>query len=555
MVTLYGYVLRELLKTFGLTLLALTALFTLGGGLYNVLKYEGVGAGDLFGFLPMLVPIVLAMVMPIAALFAVTMVYGRLANDNELQACRASGINIHRLFLPALLLSVFVAAFSLMFSDLVVPDLTRRVDGYARANLRDIAFTKFQVSGYVRYERDDGERWLVTAKRVQIPGEQALRKQKLPVDEEITYLLVEEPRFLRIDQNDRIMQFTSARHGLCQFDARRRPLEVTLFVDQARDFDVRGRSVQLKRQQLGPFLIPLEFPRKASMVDLATLSRWRQQPWLVDKLRPDEEAFERLLETQLLYDYCATQVDAHQPIALVDEGNDAWQLTAGDVRLGEKGMWLSGVRLSQVGGDPGRPLYLEAPTAMLRTRPTIDRRTVVELRLEGTADVPVREHNPRASDYEAGRPRASFLPEAAFLIPAFVVREMQEYTPARIFDPAEKLPIPVELAEKRTKLLDKAALQQRKMATVIHFRLGYSSSVLVTIVMAAALGVIFRGARALAAFALGCIPFACVGILMAMGRQLGEKEATQMLSPILTWGGLAALAVADIVILRLGVRR
>jgi len=50
--------------------------------------------------------------MPIAALFATTMVYGRLAADNELQACRAAGINIHCLFLSTVLLSVFVAALA-----------------------------------------------------------------------------------------------------------------------------------------------------------------------------------------------------------------------------------------------------------------------------------------------------------------------------------------------------------------------------------------------------------------------------------------------------------
>ena len=47
MITLHAYVLRELLKTFGLTILALTALFTMGGGLYNVVRSPGVTATSL----------------------------------------------------------------------------------------------------------------------------------------------------------------------------------------------------------------------------------------------------------------------------------------------------------------------------------------------------------------------------------------------------------------------------------------------------------------------------------------------------------------------------
>jgi lipopolysaccharide export system permease protein len=173
MVTLHGYVLRELLKTFALTLVALTALFTMGGGLYNVLRYEGISTGDLFGFIPMLIPIVLTLTMPVAALFAATMVYGRLAADNELLACRAAGVNIHRLFLSALLLAVFVASFTLLFGDLIIPDFVRRLDHYARANLRDIAYQKLQVSGHVRYE-SGGERFLLTARRADIPTDAAL---------------------------------------------------------------------------------------------------------------------------------------------------------------------------------------------------------------------------------------------------------------------------------------------------------------------------------------------------------------------------------------------
>ena len=105
MATLHGYILRELLKTFALALTALTVIFTMGGGLYNIVRYEGVTTADIARLLPLMLPSAITFLMPIAALFAATMVYGRLAADNELTASRASGNNNHRLFLSAGILS------------------------------------------------------------------------------------------------------------------------------------------------------------------------------------------------------------------------------------------------------------------------------------------------------------------------------------------------------------------------------------------------------------------------------------------------------------------
>ncbi|RMF79511.1 MAG: LptF/LptG family permease, partial [Planctomycetota bacterium] len=149
--TLHWYILRELLKTFALTVVALSVLFTMGGGLYNVMRYEGITPGDLFSVMPMLLPIVITLMMPIAALFSVTILYGRLAADNELTACRAAGINVHRLFLAAVVLAVGVTAFSLFATNLVIPRFMQQIEYFARSNIRNIVFNKIRQSGFVRY--------------------------------------------------------------------------------------------------------------------------------------------------------------------------------------------------------------------------------------------------------------------------------------------------------------------------------------------------------------------------------------------------------------------
>jgi len=199
MVTLHTYVLRELLKTFGLALAALTVLFTMGGGLYNIVRYEGVSAGDVFGFVPILIPIVVTLTMPMAALFATAMVYGRLAADNELLACRAAGINIHRLLLAAVLLSVFVAAFSLLFGSFIIPSFMQRIDSFTRSNIRDLVAQQLQQKGFVHRGREGEDRYTFTAEKVDYVSDAALRAKYFEVADGLHYLLVTNPTFLQLN--------------------------------------------------------------------------------------------------------------------------------------------------------------------------------------------------------------------------------------------------------------------------------------------------------------------------------------------------------------------
>jgi hypothetical protein len=46
-----------------------------------------------------------------------------------------------------------------------------------------------------------------------------------------------------------------------------------------------------------------------------------------------------------------------------------------------------------------------------------------------------------------------------------------------------------------------------------------------------------------------------IAILMFMGRQLGENERTAQIGPMIIWGGLTAGLLADLILIRLGVRR
>lgn len=580
MTTLHAYILRELLRSFALTVLALTALFTMGGGLYNVVRYEGVSAADVFGFLPLLLPIVVTLTMPLAALFAATMVYGRLAADNELLACRAAGINVHWLLTSAVLLAVFVALFTLLSGNYVIPDFMRRLDYVVRANVRDLAFQQLRSKGHLRY----GDRYFVTAEQVLgVPAEK-LAERDFPVGPGYSYIYVTAPTFLQLDEAGRAVRFTAAEWGLVQFDTTRSAVQVSFWAGRARDFEVGRRAVEIDGQKIGSVEAPIEFPNKPSWQDLRTLLRWRNEPWHSDKLAKSLDQFRFELLRRRFYEDAVQRLGAGQKIVLLDDSGRRYELSSARAALGETGNpVLADVQVAVFAGDPGpqpdpgarpaaKPPYTRyvAPRAELFTRPLRGgRASMTELRLLRVGQQRVQEYPQGPSAAESGRPlpdRAAELPVAVarestsisldgLQIPAHIVSEVQACGPEALLDPGLELALPGPLADRRAGMWAAAAEFRRKVTALIHFRIGYSLSPLVTVVLGAALGVIFRGARALAAFGLACVPFGTVTVLMIMGRNLAQNLGTEPIGASIIWGGLVAMVVANLAVIRLGVQR
>ena len=145
--TLHRYIFREVFKVFILATVALTLMMSLGSILRPVQEY-GVGPGQVIDLMIYFLPITLTFVLPMAALFATTLVYGRLANDNELDACRASGISLLLLVYPGLILAIIVATANLLLSFYVMPAFVHRAENSLKNDARQILFRNIQRKGY-----------------------------------------------------------------------------------------------------------------------------------------------------------------------------------------------------------------------------------------------------------------------------------------------------------------------------------------------------------------------------------------------------------------------
>ena len=163
--TLHRYIFRELFKVFVLAAVALTLMMSLGSILRPVQEY-GVGPRQVLHLIGYFLPIALTFVLPMAALFAAAFIYGRFASDNELDACKASGISLCTLVYPGLALAIIVATANLILSFHIVPVFVHRAEISLRADTKQILFRNIQRRGY--YELPPDKQYRIYADRANL---------------------------------------------------------------------------------------------------------------------------------------------------------------------------------------------------------------------------------------------------------------------------------------------------------------------------------------------------------------------------------------------------
>lgn len=144
---IHRYLFKELLRVFVLATVALTVIMSLGSVLRPIQEY-GVGPKQVLDLLSYFIPITLTFVLPVAALFATSLVYGRFAADNEFDACKASGLSPAMLIYPALILAIIVAIANLLLSFHVVPAYVKRAEKSIKADAKQILFRNIYRQGY-----------------------------------------------------------------------------------------------------------------------------------------------------------------------------------------------------------------------------------------------------------------------------------------------------------------------------------------------------------------------------------------------------------------------
>lgn len=106
---------------FGLSLFSGVLLLDKIFGLVDLLVNKGVSLAVSAKILALFFPTVLSLSVPMALLLACLLAFGRLSEDNEILALRASGLSLRKIFWPPLAFGLFLSALLVPFNTTFTP--------------------------------------------------------------------------------------------------------------------------------------------------------------------------------------------------------------------------------------------------------------------------------------------------------------------------------------------------------------------------------------------------------------------------------------------------
>lgn len=538
--TVQWYIFRELGKAFLLTALGITAVLGLGGGVLNMIDLPGVGPGQLLRMMTIILPVALTLALPIAALFSAAVTYGRFSADNEFVACRASGINIHWLFLPTVAVSLASALLTFVSINYVIPNRIRNLDEFVKADLSQIVLRQLQAPQRLRLP---GGRYRIYAKQAR-----EITDPSLPQDSK--ELLLGGVACAQTDQDDWV-GYGTARSVRVRFDK--------LDTDPSVQVDFLGLSLYDRgRGWMHSEHVPVtreSFPRqyllKVKWLNLNELLHYRRRVEELPELRADLTKLRAVLARERFYR--SLEADFAEPDAT---GQPDCELTFGDAQ--------AAYRLEAEAMTPDR--YDRKPTFQnVRVIETIGRQVRTAKAAGGTITVGASDgrvrlelyggvilSHPEKPDETIARERETFQPVA---LPESLLAEVRSVSDRELLEPDSTVAVGQGFAKRQARLVAKHGETFRQIVGVIHSRLAFSLCTFVLVILGAALGIVFRGGHVFTAFGISFVPSLFVIVTIIMGRQLAQNEGTTLLGLAVIWGGIVLVGGVDVWTLTRVVRR
>ncbi len=163
-VTLYRYLIKEILPAFILGLLGFNFILLTGRilQLTELFVNKGIPLTYILTLLYYLLPSFLVLTIPMATLLSVLMAFNRLSNDNEITVLKASGVSLYQLTPPVLALSCLAFLATNLISLYALPSANEA----SRALLFKMASSKAHAGVRERVFNDDFEGLVLYVERV-----------------------------------------------------------------------------------------------------------------------------------------------------------------------------------------------------------------------------------------------------------------------------------------------------------------------------------------------------------------------------------------------------
>lgn len=578
--TLHGYLTRDLLKGTLLSLIAITLLMTVLA-IIQPLRQMGLAGEQVLSLFLFTLPVMLSFTLPVATLFAATLVYGRFSQDRELLACRASGISTMTLLRPALILGLVVTAMSLVLSNFIAPNL-QTMAMLAQSNVRGLVYNRLNTVGHVDYF-EAGKRHIIHADSVDVEHDQldgivyayirvatkkdGARSAASPAAKAEGAKKNSKKAKAReaVEPNDSYSKMSgaylaSATGARLHFDSsdsgqnRLTIQPIDLSVVQTGDRIAPSRSFSMGSNR---FLMPVENPIK----DKPSFYRWDEllraykDPSLTGGISRQLEKIRKRICSDLLSREIVTAISGGRKYAIQGKGDESYELSAPAVDIDEHGAAdLHGPTQGATAPRPvvmtvlraGKPFQtVAAQVAQVSTEwSRMADEPQVTIRLEGDIEV--------AIDVPGGRQilRPEEWVRGEIRLPADVRDRVDKLRPADLCSHPE-LHTRNEQILKEIRALQNVQIPRLRDALLaeLHSRVAYGVSCFLMVAMGAALGLMFRGGQFISAFAISAVPASAVITMLLMGKgMVRNQDLPPELGLTCIWGGIVLLVLANIVI-------
>jgi len=518
--TLHRYIFRELMKIFVLAAVGLTLMLSLGSVLRFVQEF-GVGPRQVMHLMGYSLPITLTFVLPIAALFAGAQVYGRLTSDNELDACRASGVGLLTLVYPGAALAIMVAIANLVLSFHVMPAFVQRAEKSLKADAQKIIFRNIQRKGY--YKHKDG-RNLIYADYADL---QKGTLSGVVITElkgnRIGKIIATETASVKFNPHSKFNQVQITAHNTYQMDPE----------------DVWSLGLASFIYEFPPLMgDDIKFKKLSDMKKIA------HNPILfspIEKLA--RQAYAQFTSELLAQDITAQIADGATSFYQLYSGQKLIEFTAGKCTVqGEKKIELSGeVVVIESDVDTKKRLrVLQCSRASLEIEDEQSEPTLTMVLY-----TPAWQH----ADGDQGFARGVVF--RGLIIDKFAAEDiLAALEPDSIASALQGAQSP-QLMSLQKELSRQIAKTRVEVDAEMHSRLVFGIGCVSMILIGIGLGILKRGGHLLSAFGASCIPAAILIVCIMMGKNITKNPDAQVGSGILLmWSGLIVLSVLAVLLYR-----
>ncbi|MCA9254633.1 MAG: LptF/LptG family permease [Phycisphaerales bacterium] len=536
MKTLYAYFALEMVKSFTLTLIALTLLIVMGGGVASMFSSQGLGADEIGSIFVYLIPVALLYMTPVAALFAATVTFGRAASENEILACKAAGINLHRVLSPSVFAGILAGAITFTGFNFLIPEMAWQVEDITRRDLPKLVANRF-LRG----------KPLIYAKRVAVSAEKCVKidPKDLPegYQEGFSFLRLTGVAFQEMNVNE-LVRIGTADETIIKFDNTTSTPEITLELQHGRSYDAQRRQyIEFDYQLIGPIRFPMAIRRKIQFEKLPTLIDFQAHPIKVpeidDLMHGMRKCMKKYFLAEVFRDHITKARGGDGRITLKDSNAEITLEASEGFRTDRDNGKIELAGVTAKVSEAGNPIVrnYSAKLAEIKLNDGIAAHSPI-IQIELRDDV---RYTIEGADAKVVRKPKETLPAVLFEAQDEMQKAFTGFDEMEVLEDDFSIPIFKEDLEKRKKLLKVFRKYNSEIRGEIHFRIAIAVAVLPMVLMGAMLGIILRGGQVLTAVFISCIPGLFVLLAFLIARNFANQPEYGLTPVFIVWGATAIL--------------